>query len=200
MKKIYLFLIFLATIGLSNEIKIEHIKNIKSSSIGDLSVKLMSLENGSEGVLSETFLLSKKMNSEFIIRLPEKEKGLTNISDFKLVSDTSLIIYESSFTKISSWIFNIKSFEKNYLGNGKVEVLDENRFIVRNSKKYLFINGISKGAYWVDKVVDAKGDLIKFLSKDDKSNLCYPLSIMLDEDKSYPKLTQSLNDCIYVQK
>ena len=144
MKKIYLFLIFLATIGLSNEIKIEHIKNIKSSSIGDLSVKLMSLENGSEGVLSETFLLSKKMNSEFIIRLPEKEKGLTNISDFKLVSDTSLIIYESSFTKISSWIFNIKSFEKNYLGNGKVEVLDENRFIVRNSKNIYLLMAFLK--------------------------------------------------------
>jgi hypothetical protein len=50
-------------------------------------------------------------------------------------------------------------------------------------------------------IVDTNGNAIEVLSPNSKYlGECTPLSLILDQDKEYPKLKQSMEDCVYVER
>lgn len=96
-------------------------------------------------------------------------------------------------------MINLKTENINYIGNGEVKILKNKNIFLKDSKGYLIKNGESEGAYWINKIVDENGNILKLISNNKNNSECYKPTELLN--KSYlEKLQQSKKDCIYIQK
>ena len=77
--------------------------------------------------------------------------------------------------------------------------LFKNHTLLRGQKHYF--PAPEWGAFWVDMIVDTRGDIIKVLSPNSKHlGECVPLGLILDQDEKHPKLKQSMEECVYVER
>jgi len=113
---------------------------------------------------------------------------------FEFISDNKLIIELCSSTACSTVIFDKEMDAFTQLGGGGYSLVNDNRIRLSGNKFYDAL-----GAFWVDMIVDAQGNVIEVLSPNTKYlDKCIPLSLILDHDKKYPKLIQSIGSCIHV--
>jgi hypothetical protein len=116
---------------------------------------------------------------------------------FKFISDNQLIITMCSSTVCGTLIFDNKKNMVTQLGGGEYTLVDNEQIKLSGAKLYDDL-----GAFWISKVIDYQGNLIKVLSGGSKHWKCIPLKSILNsqtKDK-HPKLRQSMDDCIYVDR
>lgn len=116
---------------------------------------------------------------------------------FKFISNSHLIMTICSSTACGTTIFNNKTNTITQLGGGEYTLIDSGKIKLSGSKFY-----DDSGAFWVNKIVDYDGNLIEVLSSDSKYWGCISLKEILNnqaKDKR-PKLKQSMNDCVYVDR
>lgn len=116
---------------------------------------------------------------------------------FKFISDNQLIITMCSSTVCGTLVFDNKTNAVIQLGGGEYTLIDNEQIKLSGAKLYDDL-----GAFWISKVVDYQGNLIKVLPGGSKHWKCIPLKSILNsqtKDK-HPKLKQSMDDCIYVDR
>lgn len=170
---------------LNNSLKIE---------LFDINKKL------EEGTKQESFIYITVKSKKYLLRIKNNKLGLISIEDFKIISDNSILINLRYTTKLESWHFNLDTKKFSYIGNGKVKSVAENKFLLKNSKGYIYVNGKSIGAYWVDKLVDKDGNLIELISKPKNNWGCQKISTLINQKNLTSKFIQSIDDCVYVER
>jgi hypothetical protein len=113
--------------------------------------------------------------------------------DISFLDNANLIFQECNFFVCGSAIFNFHNKKITLLGGGSFEIINDKYIRLNHSKSY-----DENGAYWIDKLVNYQGDLIKVISGQ-KSEFwkCKPLVVILD-GYDVSSLEQSLDECIHV--
>lgn len=104
-----------------------------------------------------------------------------------------LIVEECNNIVCGSFIVGLADRKITILGGGSYQVVDKERIKLSGSKRY-----DENGAFWIDKLVDYEGGLIRIIS----SGNCVPLEKILYDysEEKYPKLKQSMSECIHVRR
>lgn len=128
-----------------------------------------------------------------------KSGDWTNFTKIAFLDDQHLLLTEGGLMTESSRIINLSTQKSHYLGKGMFEILDNNNIRLQGQKHYFPVP--EWGAFWVDMIVDTHGNVVEVLSPNSKYlGECVPLNLILDQDKEYPKLKQSMEDCVYVER
>jgi hypothetical protein len=122
-----------------------------------------------------------------------------NYSKLKFLDNRRLILSRCTLFVCDSIIVDTLDRKIVWLGKGEYETIN-NSLIKLTGQKYYF-PAPKWGAFWVDMIVDAQGSIIKILAPNSKYlGECVPISLILDQDKEYPKLEQSMKECVYVER
>ena len=122
-----------------------------------------------------------------------------NYSKFKFLDNRRLILSRCTLFQCDTIIVDTNEREIVQLGKGSYEVL-ENDMIKLIGQKYYFPEPIW-GAFWVDMIVDNQGNVVRVVPPHSEGlRECVSLNLILDKNTKYPKLKQSMNDCVYVLK
>ena len=116
-----------------------------------------------------------------------------NYFDITYLNNNNALFKECSNRACQSVIFNFQNKKITPLGGGSYEVIDDKYIRLNHSKSY-----DENGAYWVDKLVNFQGELVKIISGPKTEYWdCKPLNqILVGYDVS--SLEQPLDECIYV--
>jgi len=78
-----------------------------------------------------------------------------------------------------------------WIGSGKFQLMDGNLIKLIGQKYYL------DRAIWINALADYDGNIVEFLSAKPNGK-CVTLKSFLNQKNKYPKLKQSMDDCIYI--
>ncbi|MDC0388544.1 hypothetical protein OAM53_00700 [Candidatus Thioglobus sp.] len=127
------------------------------------------------------------------------------IGRYKFIDNDNLFIVSRNFQTERQGIVDLKTRDITWIGGGIGELLSWNSkskyglVKLRGQKHYL--PGPEWGAFWVDMIVDTKGNVIEVLSPNSQYlGECIPLNLILDQENKYPKLKQSMEECVYVER
>ena len=127
------------------------------------------------------------------------------IKRYEFIDNDHLSILSGNLQTESQGIVDLKTRDITWIDGGVGELLSwdsESKYgLIRLRGQKHYFPGPEWGAFWVDMIVDTNGNAIEVLSPNSKYlGECTPLSLILDQDKEYPKLKQSMEDCVYVER
>ena len=122
-----------------------------------------------------------------------------NFTKIRFLNNQHLLYTEGGLTNNATLDIDLETRQIRYLGQGEFEILDGN-FIKLYGQKHYF-PAPEWGAFWVDMIVDTHGNVIEVLSPNSQYlGECVPLNLILDQENKHPKLKQSMEDCVYVER
>jgi len=128
-----------------------------------------------------------------------KSGDWSNFKKIDFLNDHYLFLTEGNLMTEASRVINLSTQQSYYLGKGTFEILDKNLIKLYGQKHYF--PAPEWGAFWVDMIVDTQGNVIEVLPPNSKhSGKCVPLGLILDQDEKHPKLKQSMEECVYVER
>lgn len=148
---------------------------------------------------SNKTLSEGEMASEVLkINSNEKTLWLYNgyglvFSKFDFLNNEQVILSICGLMSCSNQKLDTKQKTITYLGGGSYRVLNDKQVLLKSSKHY-----DNNGAFWVDKLVDYNGNLLEVIASDNKRFDCVPLKTIASGNN--PKLTQAMDDCVYVNR
>jgi hypothetical protein len=119
-----------------------------------------------------------------------------NYSKLKFLDNRKLALSRCTLFVCDSIIVDTLDRKVVWLGKGEFEIIN-NSLIKLTGQKYYFPPP-KWGAFWVDMIVDYDGNVVEILSTPIAE--CVPLNLILDQEKEYPKLKQSMEDCVHVER
>jgi len=127
------------------------------------------------------------------------------IGRYKFIDNNNLFIVSRNFQTERQGIVDLNSGEITWIGGGIGELLSwdsKSKYgLVKLRGQKHYFPAPEWGAFWVDMIVDTRGDIIKVLSPNSKYlGECVPLGLILDQDEKHPKLKQSMEECVYVER
>lgn len=123
------------------------------------------------------------------------------VGAIEFIDDKHLLIELRNSTREGQAILDLTSKELNFVGSGRGDFIRHNNgkgLIRLRGQKHYFPEG---GAFWVDVLVDKEGNVVEVLSAPKGNGRpCVPLNLILDDTKPHPKLRQTLDQCVYVER
>ena len=128
-----------------------------------------------------------------------------SIDSYKFVDDDNLFILSSNFQVDSQGIVDLKTRDITWIGGGVGELLSwssKSKYgLVKLRGQKHYFPAPEWGVFWVDMIVDTQGNVIEVLSPNSQYlGECIPLNLILDQENKHPKLKQSMEDCVYVER
>ena len=127
------------------------------------------------------------------------------IKRYEFIDNDHLLILSGNLQTESQGIVDLKTRDITWIGGGVGELLSwdsESKYgLIRLRGQKHYFPAPEWGAFWVDMIVDTQGDVIEVLSPNSKYlGECVSLNLILDQEKGYPKLKQSMKDCVHVER
>ena len=127
------------------------------------------------------------------------------IKRYEFIDNNHLLILSGNLRTESQSIVDLKTRDITWIGGGVGELLSwdsESKYgLIRLRGQKHYFPAPEWGAFWVDMIVDTKGDVIEVLPPNSKYlGECVSLNLILDQEKEYPKLKQSMKDCVRVER
>ena len=127
------------------------------------------------------------------------------IKRYEFIDDDNLSILSGNLQTEGQGIVDLKTRDITWIGGGVGELLSwdsESKYgLIRLRGQKHYSPAPEWGAFWVDMIVDTQGDVIEVLPPNSKFlGECVSLNLILDQEKEYPKLKQSMKDCVRVER
>jgi len=127
------------------------------------------------------------------------------IERYEFIDNDNLFMVSGNLQTEGQGIVDLKTRDITWIGGGVGELLSWNSkskygLVKLRGQKHYF-PAPEWGAFWVDMIVDTQGEVIEVLKPNSQYlGECVPLRLILDQEKEYPKLKQSMEDCVYVER
>lgn len=162
-------------------------------------LELKNTYSKNQEVIGKKLILNLKQNRE--LNLEDKDLIFYNLLNSKKLNKNKVLFSLKSSTLIENYILDLNTFEVNYLTDGLITSCNNKTFTVFNKKDYLYKNGVSFGAFWVDLIIDYNGNVLKFLSKEETKNTKkLKIKSIINPSEKYPYLEQSFEEYINVER
>jgi len=140
-----------------------------------------------EGMMPEQVLkITTDVNTLWL-----KPADWVNYISFEFIDDHRLILARATAYMTDTILIDAASKQITWIGSGKYQLIDNNLIKLIGQKYYL------DRAIWINALADYDGNIIGFLSAK-PNDKCVTLKSFLKQKNKYPKLKQSMDDCIYI--
>ena len=140
-----------------------------------------------EGMMPEQVLkITTDVNTLWL-----KPTDWVNYISFEFIDDRRLILARATAYMTDTILIDTTSKQITWIGSGKYQLMDDNLIKLIGQKYYL------DRAIWINALADYEGNIVEFLSVKPNGK-CVPLKSFLNQKNKYPKLKQSMDDCIYI--
>ena len=142
-----------------------------------------------EGMMPEQVLkITTDVNTLWL-----KPTDWVNYISFEFIDDRRLILARATAYMTDTILIDTTSKQITWIGSGKYQLMDDNLIKLIGQKYYL------DRAIWINALADYDGNIIEFLSAKPNGK-CVTLKSFLNQKNKYPKLKQSMDDCIYINE
>ena len=140
-----------------------------------------------EGMMPEQVLkITTDVNTLWL-----KPTDWVNYISFEFIDDRRLILARATAYMTDTILIDTTSKQITWIGSGKYQLVGDNLIKLIGQKYYL------DRAIWINALADYEGNIVEFLSVKPNGK-CVPLKSFLNQKNKYPKLKQSMDDCIYI--
>jgi hypothetical protein len=160
-----------------------------SAGLGSTAVLYVSNKTLEEGLMPEE-VLKITTDAETLWLQPT---DWVNYINFEFIDDRRLILARATAYMTDTILIDTTSKQITWIGSGKYQLMDDNLIKLIGQKYYL------DRAIWLNALADYDGNIIEFLSAKPNGK-CVTLKSFLNQKNKYPKLKQSLDDCIYINE
>ena len=160
-----------------------------SAKLGSTAVLYVSNKTLEEGLMPEEVL---KITTD-VETLWLQPTDWVNYINFEFIDDHRLILARSTAYMTDTILIDTTSKQITWIGSGKFQLVDGNLIKLIGQKYYL------DRAIWINALAGYDGNIIEFLSAKPNGK-CVPLKSFLNQKNKYPKLKQSMDDCIYINE
>jgi hypothetical protein len=127
------------------------------------------------------------------------------IERYEFIDNDNLFILSGNLQTEGQGIVDLKTRDITWIGGGVGELLSwdsKSKYgLVKLRGQKHYFPAPEWGAFWVDMIVDTHGNVIEVLSPNSQYlGECVPLNLILDQENKYPKLKQSMEDCVHVER
>ena len=158
-----------------------------SAKLGSTAVLYVSNKTLEEGLMPEEVL---KITTD-VETLWLQPTDWVNYINFEFIDDHRLILARATAYMTDTILIDTTSKDITWIGSGKFQLVDGNLIKLIGQKYYL------DRAIWINALADYEGNIVEFLSVKPNGK-CVPLKSFLNQKNKYPKLKQSMDDCIYI--
>jgi len=127
------------------------------------------------------------------------------IERYEFIDNDNLFIVSGNLQTEGQGIVDLKTRDITWIGGGVGDLLSwdsKSKYgLVKLRGQKHYFPAPEWGAFWVDMIVDTHGNVIEVLSPNSQYlGECVPLNLILDQENKYPKLKQSMEDCVHVER